>query len=102
MKGMKYFLITYSFVDGTEEEWHEEIARFIEALKNDSELGDKITYKALKSTKGPEYYHLATAVDGEAAEMLGKKEFFKKYTERCEVVSKGTVTVTPLELIAST
>ncbi|MEI6478366.1 MAG: hypothetical protein WCO52_05270 [bacterium] len=33
---------------------------------------------------------------------LGQKDFFKKYTESCKSVSKGTVNVTSLELINAT
>jgi hypothetical protein len=36
---MKHFLIKYHFTNGSVEEWHREIARFIEALENDPVVG---------------------------------------------------------------
>ncbi len=39
---MKHFMIKYQFANGTPEEWHREIGRFIAALDNDPELKGKI------------------------------------------------------------
>lgn len=99
---MKYFLISYRFTVGTEEDWHKEIDTFIKALNNDPELGGRISYKCLKSTKGLEYYHLATAESDEVAKKLSERDFFKHYTMETELVSRGTVKVTPLQLVAET
>ena len=99
---MKQFLISYRFSEGSEADWQAEIKRFITALSNDPEFRGKIAYRCLKSAKGPEYYHLATPVDEEAVKLLGKRDYFKHYSEQMEFVSKGTVTVTPLEFIAET
>ena len=99
---MKQFLITYRFSEGTEEDWHEEVKRFIAAINSDPELRGRIAYRCLKSLKGPEYYHLAIPADEEATKLLGQRDFFKKYTEATERVSGGTVEVIPLELIAET
>jgi hypothetical protein len=99
---MKQFIITYAFTEGSEEAWQAEINTFISALKNDPELQGKITYRCMKSLKGPEYYHLATVADEEVGKLLGQRDFFKHYTEETERVAGGVVTVTPLELIAST
>jgi len=99
---MKQFLITYRFTNGSEEAWHQEINRFIAAIDSDPELHGKISYTALKSSKGPEYYHLAVPVDEEATKLLGSKDFFKHYTEQTELVSGGSVEVIPLEVVAAT
>lgn len=99
---MKQFLITYQFTEGSESDWDQEIKRFIDALDNDPELKGRITYRCLKSTKGPEYYHLAIPVDEEATKILGQRDFFKHYTEQTELVSGGSVTVTPVEVVAET
>jgi len=100
---MKQFLISYRFAEGSSEEaWHQEVHRFIAAIEADADLSGKLSYKCFKSLKGPEYYHLATPVDEATTELLGTKEFFKKYTEETERVSGNTVTVTPLELVAGT
>jgi hypothetical protein len=99
---MKQFLITYRFSEGSETDWHQEVKRFIEALDNDPELQGRITYRCMKSTKGPEYYHLAIPVDEEAVKLLGEKDYFKHYTEQTEIVSGGSVHVTPLEVVAET
>ena len=99
---MKYFLITYTFQEGSEEAWQTQIESFISNLKNDEEVGNKVTYRCLKSLKSSEYFHLATVADDATAEQLGKKEFFQKYTEQIELVSKGSVKVTPLALLCET
>ena len=39
---MKHFMIKYQFANGTTEEWHREIGRFIAALDNDPELRGQI------------------------------------------------------------
>ena len=46
---MKHFMIKYQFANGTTEEWHREIGRFIAALDNDPELKGKIVYRCLKN-----------------------------------------------------
>lgn len=97
---MKQFLISYTFSGGSESDWHAEINRFIAALENDPDLKGRISYRCMKSAKGPQYFHLATVNDETAAKDLGEKDFFKHYTEQTELVSGGSVTVTPLELIA--
>ena len=104
MKGklMKQFLITYRFTQGSEKDWQEEITRFITALENDPELKEKISYRCLKSTKGSEYYHLATVADEQASKLLSTRDFFKHYTEQNDLISSGSTEVIPLELIAAT
>jgi hypothetical protein len=99
---MKYFLITYRFQKGTLDDWHAEIARFIGALDADPEQSGKISYRCLQSKAGPDCYHLATASDEGAAKALGERDFFTRYTEKCEAASGGTVEVTPLELVGET
>jgi len=99
---MQYFLIAYTFKNGSEEAWHQQVKEFIAALENSPATAGKITYRCLKSKKSNAYYHLATAVDEESAKTLGEQAFFKAYTERTEAVAEGDVTVTPLELIAAT
>jgi len=99
---MNHFLITYRFANGSKDEWHQEIERFIAALETDPALSGKISYRSLKSKDGPTYYHLAAAEDEQASKALGERDFFKHYTDRSDVVSGGTVEVLPLELIAET
>ena len=99
---MKCFLISYKFSEGSEDAWHAEIAKFISELENNPIIGGKVSYRVMKSTKGPEYYHLATPVDEDAVKLLGEQAFFKHYTEQTELVSGGSVTVTPLEIISQT
>lgn len=99
---MKHFLISYSFSEGTEADWHQEIDRFIAALDSDPELKDRITYQVFKSLEGPEYYHLASPTDEEAAKILGERDFFKNYTQQNRLISGGTLEVTAIELVAET
>jgi hypothetical protein len=98
---MKYVLIKYRFQNGSREQWHTDVARFCEAIENDPELRNKITYRAMKA-EGDDYYHFATAVDQAAADLLGDRDYFDRYTARTGEVSGGTVEVIPLEVIAQT
>ena len=99
---MKHFMIKYQFTNGTTEEWHREIGRFIAALDNDAELKGKIIYRCLKNRDDSSYYHLAAAVDEQAIKTLQARDFFEHYTEKTRQVAGGEVTVTPMELIAQT
>ena len=99
---MKHFMIKYQLANGTTEEWHREIARFISAIDNDSELKGKINYRCMKNRDGSSYTHLAAAVDEQAIKILQARDFFKHYTEKTRQVAGGEVVVTPMELIAET
>jgi len=99
---MKHFMIKYQFTNGTTEEWHREIGRFIAALDNDAELKGKIIYRCMKNRDDSSYYHLAAAVDEQAIKTLQARDFFKHYTEKTRQVAGGDVVVTPMELIAET
>jgi hypothetical protein len=99
---MKYFLIRYQFKNGSRDEWHREIERFIRALENDPVLSGKISYRSMKGRDGSEYFHLAEAADDQAIKELGERDYFVHYTEKTELVSGGGVEVLPLEMIAQT
>ena len=99
---MKHFMIKYQFTNGTTEEWHREIGRFIAALDNDAELKGKIIYRCLKNRDDSSYYHLAAAADEQAIKTLQARDFFKLYAEKTRQVAGGEVVVTPIELIAET
>ena len=99
---MKQFLITYTFSQGSEADWRKEIDTFIAAIENDPELHGKLSYRCMKSGKGPEYFHIATVEDESVTTLLGQRDFFKHYSEKTEEVSGGNVRVMPLELIAET
>jgi hypothetical protein len=60
---MKHFMIKYQFANGTPEEWHREIGRFIAALDNDPELKGRIIYRCMKNRDDSSYCHLASAAD---------------------------------------
>src|SRR5450759_2687460 len=99
---MRRFMIKYQFANGTAEEWHREIGRFIAALNSDPELKGKISYRCMKNRDDSSYMHLAAAVDEQAIQTLQARDFFKLYTEKTRQVAGGEVVVTPLELIAET
>ena len=99
---MKHFMIEYQFANGSTEDWHAEIARFIQALDNDPELRGRITYRVMKKRESGSYYHLAAAADDQAVKALQQRDFFKSYTEKTRSVAGGEVVVTPLEIIAET
>jgi hypothetical protein len=99
---MKHFMIKYQFANGTTEQWHQEIERFISALNNDPELNGKISYRCMKNRDDSSYWHLAAADDEQAVKTLQQRDFFKHYTEKTRQVAGGEVVVTPIELIAET
>src|SRR6201995_6000715 len=65
---MKYNMIRYQFANGTPEDWHREVARFIAALDGDPELKGKIGYRVMKKRDDSSYYHIATGVGGGGVE----------------------------------
>jgi len=100
---MKHFMIKYQFANGTPEEWHREVGRFIAALDTDPELKGKISYRVMKNRDDASYFHLAAAADEAAVKTLQSRDFFKHYTESTrQVASGGEVTVTPIEVIGAT
>ena len=100
---MKRFMIRYRFANGTEADWHAEIARFIAALDDDPILAGRISYRCMRIKGDPAYYHLATAADVDAARALNESAFFKRYTEATKRVAEGgRVEVTPMEIIGET
>jgi len=99
---MQQFIISYTFTEGSEEEWHATIAKFIQNLETHPELKGRISYRCLKAKGGLDYYHLATVADEEVGKILGAQDFFKSYTAETERVGGGSVRVTPLELVAET
>jgi hypothetical protein len=101
-QAMKHFMIKYRFANGTTQDWHREIARFIAALDSDPELKGRISYRCMKNRDDQNYFHLAAATDEAAVKTLQSRDFFKAYTEKTRQVAGGDVTVTPIELIATT
>jgi hypothetical protein len=99
---MKHFMIKYQFKNGSTEDWHREIARFIAALNGDPELKGKISYRCLKNRDDQSYFHLAAAADETAVKTLQQRDYFKQYTEKTRQVAGGDVTVTPIEVIDET
>ena len=100
---MKYNMIRYQFANGTPEDWHREVARFIAALDGDPELKGKIGYRVMKNRDDSSYYHIASVVDDAAVKTLQSREFFKAYQAKTRsVAADGQVTVTPIEVIAET
>jgi hypothetical protein len=100
---MKQFLIKYRRDNVSEEQWHQDIARFIAALDSDPAVKGKISYRCLKNRKGTDYYHLATAADDQAIQALQSQEFFKHYNEQTRLAAAGgEVEVLPLEIVAET
>jgi hypothetical protein len=99
---MKHFLIRYKRTSGTEAEWHQDIARFIENLDKDPELKGKILYRCMKIRDGSDYFHLAAASDEQAVKAMQSRDFFKRYSEKTRQIAGGEVTVSPLDVVAET
>ncbi|MBR1129525.1 hypothetical protein JQ592_14630 [Bradyrhizobium iriomotense] len=99
---MKHFMIRYQFRNGTTEEWHREIGRFIKAIDGDPELKGRIGYRVLKARDDGSYFHLASASDDAAQKTLQSRDFFRAYQEMTRKVAGGEVTVTPIEVIDQT
>jgi len=99
---MKHFMIRYEFKNGTTEEWHREVGRFIKAIDGDPELKGRISYRVLKVRDGSSYFHLAGVADEDAQKALQSREFFKAYQAMTRQVAGGEVTATPIEWIDQT
>ncbi len=100
---MKYNMIRYQFANGTPEDWHREVARFIAALDGDPDLKGRIGYRVMKNRDDSSYFHIASVADEQAVKTLQSREFFKAYQAKTRsVAAGGQVTVTPIEVIAET
>jgi hypothetical protein len=99
---MKHFMIRYEFRNGTTEEWHQEIGRFIKAIDSDPELKGRIGYRCLKHRDDGQYFHLASVSDDAAQKALQSRDFFRHYQEMTRKVAGGEVTATPIEMIDAT
>lgn len=99
---MKQFMIKYRRTNGTAEEWHKEIEKFIANIESDPAIKGKIGYRCLKSRDGIDYFHIATVHEESGQAALQTKDWFKAYQGATRNVSGGTVEVVPLELIAGT
>jgi quinol monooxygenase YgiN len=99
---MKQFLITYRLKDGMEQQRREEIDAFVAAIDADPVLRGNLSYRSLKVSGRPEYYHFAEAADEATVKALQSREFFSRYTEQTERSADGEVEVSPLEVIAET
>ena len=99
---MKQFLIKYRRQNGSQEDWHGRIGKFIAAIEADPALKGKIGYRCLKARDGADYYHVATVYDEAGQAALQQKDWFKRYTAATREVSGGTIEVVPLELVAAT
>ena len=99
---MKHFLIKYRLKNGSEEQWHQDIVRFISALEDDPALRGKISYRCMKRRGGSDYYHLAAAAHDHAIQALQSREFFSRYTEQTKLAAGGEVEVLPLDIVAET
>jgi hypothetical protein len=100
---MKHFMIKYQFANGTTEDWHREVSRFIAALDGDPDLKGRISYRVMKNRDDASYFHLAAAADEAAVKTLQSRDFFKHYSEKTrQVAAAGGVTVTPIEVIGET
>jgi len=99
---MKQFLIRYRRTEGSPEDWHREIGRFIAAIDADPALKGKIGYRCLKARDGEDYFHIATVHDEAGRVALQDRDFFKHYTEATRAIAGGVVEVTPIETVAET
>jgi hypothetical protein len=96
-------MIKYQFANGTTEDWHREVARFIAAIDGDPELKGRIGYRVMKNRDDAGYFHLASAADDAAVKTLQSREFFRVYQAKTrEVAASGNVTVTPIEVVGET
>ena len=99
---MKHFMIKYQFANGTTEDWHREIGRFIKALDNDPELKGRIIYRCLKNRDDASYFHLAASTDEPRSRRCSRAISSSTIRRRRGKVAGGEVMVTPIELIAET
>ena len=100
---MKRFVIRYTFsLDSSElDAWHRRVREFITAIDAAPSLKGKIRYRCMRVKDTMDYMHFVEA-DDDAPNLLQQEPFFKPYTEETKRVAGGTVTVSPLEMIADT
>jgi hypothetical protein len=98
---VKRFMIKYQFTNGTEEDWHNDVKRFIADIDSDPEIKGKISYRCMKINENKDYYHLVAAED-DAVGVLQSRDYFKRYTEKANIVGGDAVDVLPLTVIAET
>ena len=79
---MKYYMIKYQFANGTPEDWHREVARFIAALDGDPELKGRIGYRVMKNRDDSSYCPFGEVTDDAAVKTLQSRDFFKAYQAR--------------------
>ena len=99
---MKQFLIRYRRTEGSPEEWHREIDRFIAAIDSDPALKGKIGYRCMKARNGVDYFHIASVRDESGRVALQDRVFFKHYTQATRTIAGGVVEVTQIETVAET
>ena len=100
---MKSSMIRYEFANGSEAEWHAEIARFIAELDSDPVIAGRIAYRVTKVRNGTAYTHLAAATDDDAIKAMQGSAFFKRYQEATRRVARdGKVDVTAIDVIGET
>ncbi len=99
---MKQFLIKYRHQNGSKEDWHREIGKFIANIDGDPAIKGKIGYRCLKARDGSDYFHIATVYDDSGQAALQTKDWFRAYQGTTKQVSGGTVEVVPLEVVAET
>ena len=100
---MKHFMIKYQFTNGTTEEWHREIGRFIAAIDSDPELKGQDHLSLHEEPRRWPLFPSRQRHDEAAQKTLQQRDFFKAYTEMTrKVAAGGEVTVTPIELIGAT
>ena len=78
---MKQFLIKYRRTNGSTEDWHREIARFIAGIDADPALAGKVGYRCMKARDGDDYFHIATVHDDSGRVALQERACFKHYTK---------------------
>lgn len=88
---MKQFLIKYRHTNGTTEDWHKEIAKFIAGIDGDPALKGKVGYRCMKGRDSADYYHIATVFDDAGRVAFQERPFFKHYTEATRSISGATV-----------
>jgi len=99
---MKQFLIKYRHTNGSTEDWHKEIAKFIAGIDGDPALAGKVGYRCMKARDGQDYFHIATVHDNAGQAALQERPWFRLYQGKTREISGGTVEVVPLELVAAT
>lgn len=93
--------IRYEF-NGDEAIWEATIARFIDAVNADPEIGGKFSYRVMKAREGKTRVHWGQWDVPETVQILQSREYFKEFAAVLKGFAGDTLSPVPLVGYAAT